>query len=196
MSSFLDRSDMGLGASHYRNAKRKYHQVRRTHRFEFFEMHGEAANAPHLSVLVHLKECCHIPIDNRSYRLLRTSEWYDDDATSEMQHLRKKVDVHLKGLVFNGKESVSVQILYQFQMRSRLSKNARMYLYLAFRDSITSTAISTIEAGWSCPPKMIRNTRAIMTSYARLINHLLRGCETETVVNKVDKIFATSNKVY
>lgn len=61
-----------------------------------------------LKVRAPLKERYQKAVDYQLYRLIHNSQWYDDDITSEMQKVHKKVAVQMKDQALNGKDSIYV----------------------------------------------------------------------------------------
>lgn len=128
-----------------------------------------------LKVLVSVSERYGTAIDYPSYWLIQKGQSYDDDVSSEMQIVRKKVAVQMKDQEFYRQDSISViNLLTQFKRAldsSLIYERTAVLLFCAF---MSSPALATFNGRLALSSNDVNRHVGTITTYTRMVNYLLR----------------------
>lgn len=116
-----------------------------------------------IRALVSVNERCRTTVAYRSYKLIYSSERLEDDFSSEMLRIRRKVTVQMTDQIFS-KNSLFSMINYskKYTRACDASRSRKVVTVWIFNDFPIRAALAAIKAIWSCPPTMYKSMRAIL----------------------------------
>lgn len=185
---YSDASDNHCCKSRRSEARGTHHRNRRHHRSPTVPACKSEYSVSGRELLVLVNERFQTVIDYRSCRLIHKSQRYDDDMTSDIQKMRKKVTVRIEDEASNVKDSIFRTTLFHWFQNS-------MWFFVK-RWTRHNTALSRIY-GQSYPCRhsgalgllsdSVNSCEWNITTYAEVLNSLRRRSATIPVSSKGEK---------